>query len=377
MNQPFRVLQVIGQMDRGGAETMIMNLYRNIDRTKVQFDFIVHTEQKCAYDDEILALGGKIFHVPRFTGMNIFNYQKAWKSFFDEHKEYKIIHGHIGSSAAIYLKIAKENGLFTIAHSHNTKNEPNLKGKMYSAISYPTRYVADHFFGCSKSAGKARYGNKVVSSSNFNMLNNAINTEDFIYSNKIRDKKRLELGLDNKFVLGHVGRFNLQKNHTFLIDIFYKINKKMDNSILVLIGDGELRESVENKVRRLGLEGKVIFTGVRSDIPEIMQALDVFLFPSLFEGLPVTVIEAQATSLPCIISNTITEDVNITSNLVEFVPLEEKAEYWAEKVLNCYGKFERVNTYTEIVKEGYDIKDTASWLENFYLKKWIMSNTSL
>lgn len=368
MSQPIRVLQVIGQMDRGGAETMIMNLYREIDRTKIQFDFVVHTDQKCAYDDEIMSLGGKIYSLPRFNGINIVKYQKAWKNFLSKHSEYKIIHGHLGSTAAIYLNVAKKYGLFTIAHSHNTSNEVTLKGKLYSIFTYPTRNIAHYFFGCSKPAGIDRFGSRVVNTSNFKILNNAIKTKEFSYSIHTREMKRTDFNLNKRFVIGHIGRFNIQKNHAFLIDIFKKIHDENNNVILMLIGDGELRESIEEKVNTLGLKDSVIFTGVRSDIPELLQAMDIFVFPSLFEGLGIVTVEAQAAGLKCIVSDKIPEEAYVT-DLVEVLSLKNPVEIWAEKILKYVDGYERTSTYQKIKGKGYDISDTTIWLQEFYLNK--------
>ncbi|MBN8193799.1 glycosyltransferase family 1 protein [Bacillus sp. NTK074B] len=368
MSQPTRVLHVVWKMDRGGAETMIMNLYRNIDRTKVQFDFIVHTDQKCSYDDEIIALGGRIYNIPRFNGINIIKYQNAWKRFFDDHREYKLIHGHLGSTAAIYLYIAKKYGLYTIAHSHNTNNEITLKGKLYSLFAYPTRNIAHYFFGCSQDAGLDRFGKKVVYSSNFKVMNNAIKVEDFIFSGRMREKKRLEFDMGKKFVIGHIGRFNTQKNHTFLIDIFKKIHEKNDKAMLMMIGDGNLRDSIERKVNSLGLQESVIFTGVRPDIQDLLQAIDIFVFPSLFEGLGIVTVEAQASGLRCIVADVIPNEAYVT-NLVDAISLSSPIDTWANAILKYAKGYERKNTYEEIKSNGYDICDTVNWLESFYLKK--------
>lgn len=370
MRQPIRVLQVIGSMNRGGAETMIMNLYRQIDKSKVQFDFMVHTNQKGAYDDEIIKLGGKIYNVPRFKGTNIWTYIKSWKLFFDNHKEYKIIHGHIGSCASIYLGIAKRYGLFTIAHSHNTKSlGKGFKNKLYPLFVYPTRHIADFFFGCSKIAGIDRYGQKVVNSDRFAILKNAIFTESFIYSNVIRKKLRKQLNIEDKFVLGHVGRFSPQKNHQILVDIFKAVHDKNENTVLLLVGDGELRKSMENKVEKLGLLNNVIFAGVRTDIPQLMQAMDVFIFPSLYEGLGMVAIEAQAAGLPCIVADTIPKEAYIT-DLIKCISLKESVDIWAEAILKYDNGYNRRNSYKEVMDRGYDIIDTAKWLENFYQIRW-------
>lgn len=293
MKRPIRILHVLGRLDRGGAETMVMNLYRNIDRTRVQFDFIIHTNDECDYDEEILSLGGIIYHIPQFNGKNFLQFKKAWHSFFKTHPEYKIIHGHVRSTASIYLWIAKKYGLITIAHSHNTSSGVGFSAFIKNTLQYPLRYIADYLFACSKSAGQWLFGKKVLKKNNFIILKNAIDSQKYIYDPNIRIKVRKELQIADKFVIGHIGRFNIQKNHDLLINIFNTVHNRNKNSILLIVGDGELRSSIQKKVENLGLMDSVIFLGVRSDIPELIQAMDFFLFPSLFEGLGIVAIEAQ------------------------------------------------------------------------------------
>lgn len=361
-------------MHRGGAETMIMNLYRQIDRTKVQFDFAVHTNKKMDYDDEIIRLGGKIYSFPSFSGTNIIEYRRAWKSFFDEHNEYNVVHGHIGSSASIYLKIANNRGCYTIAHSHNTNSiSKNLKNIIYPYFAYPTRFIADFFIGCSRMAGVDRFGEKVVSSKDkFAVLNNAIKTEHFVFSKEKRNLMRKELGIDNQLTIGHIGRFNKQKNHMFLLNIFKYISIENPNSVLLLVGDGELRSEIEDKIEQLGLSNNVVLTGVRSDIHDLLQAMDIFLFPSLYEGLPVTLIEAQASGLRCFISDSITNEVQIT-DLIKSISIDKSPMEWATEVLNNKS-YVRYDTSKSIKSSGFDIKETAIWLEKFYLEKSLIKN---
>lgn len=362
----IRILHVIGRMNRGGAETMIMNLYRNIDRTKVQFDFVEHYDERAVFDDEIESLGGKIFRCPRYVIINHYEYQKWWNSFFKDHsEEFAVIHGHIGSSASIYLSIAKKFGLFTIAHSHSARGIISFRDLVYKIISYNTRYIADYFFGCSELAGVSRYGIRTVNGKYFSVLNNAINTSDYKFDNNVRTKMRSELSVEkDDFVIGHVGRFDKAKNQQFLVHIFKSLQQYCSNSKLVLVGTGEDVSQIENLVEELGLKEKVIFTGVRSDVNELLQAFDVFVFPSLYEGLPVTLVEAQAAGLPCVISDTITNEVSLT-NLVNYKSLNDSYDSWADAVLNCID-IERKDMSEEIISAGYDIKTTARWLTDFY-----------
>ena len=369
--KPLRILQVIGIMNRGGAETMIMNLYRNIDREKVQFDFVENSTEHAAFDDEIQSLGGRIYRCPHYTGKNHFQYVKWWNDFFKEHAgEYSIVHGHIGSTAAFYLAAAKRYGLFTIAHSHNTKGALTARGMLYRIMTYPTRHIADYFFACSEQAGIDRFGRRITrNTKRYKILNNAIDTSVFSFDFETKKAVRLSLGvLEDDFVVGHVGRFMGQKNHTFLIDIFYEIHKRDPKAKLLLVGDGPLREQIQQKVKKLSLEESVIFTGIRSDVSELMQAMDVFLFPSIFEGLPVTLVEAQSSGLPCIISNSIPKDTVIVQDLIIERRLDETPEEWAASVLSCRNK-ERTDRVEDIKNRGFDISETSGWMEAFYLDK--------
>lgn len=370
MSEPIRVLQVIGIMNRGGAETMIMNLYRQIDKKKVQFDFVEHTNERAIFDDEIERMGGKIYHCPRFNGKNYFAYKKWWNDFFlNEGVEYTIVHGHIGSTAAIYLKEAKRRGKFAIAHSHSSGTDYSMKSMIYKMFSYNTRNVADYFLGCSKVAGIDRYGKKIVAnSSKFKVLQNAIDVDKYVYSTERRQEIRNELGYSpEQLVIGHVGRMTAEKNHAFILKIFKCISLARSEARLVLVGDGKLREKLEEQVKNLGLSDKVSFLGVRADVNDLMQAMDIFVFPSLFEGLPVTMVEAQASGIPCVISDKVPEECIITEGLVTIKNLLDSSEEWANHILSKR-EIPRVDRSEEIRKCGFDIKETEKWLEEFYLK---------
>lgn len=369
MEKPIRVLHVLGGMNRGGAQTMVMNLYRNIDRAKIQFDFIVHTQKKNDFDDEIKQLGGRIFRVPRYRGINHFQYKKSWNQFFKKHSEYKVIHGHVRSTASIYLKIANRYGLVTIAHSHSTSSGDGFSSYVKTALQYPIRNTADFLFACSHVAGEWLFGKKACKKRNFRVLNNAIDVNKYIFNHKVREKKRREFNLNKDLlVIGHIGRFCTAKNHDFLIDVFNKVYQKNKNVVLILIGDGELKEQIEKKVNRLGLMEHVIFTGIRSDVHELLQIMDVFLFPSLYEGLPVTLVEAQAAGLPCIKSDNVTNEITV-SPLIKSISLKKSVDYWSVKVLKYNNAYRRNNIYKNIKKAGYDIKETSNWYANFILSQ--------
>ena len=371
MGKPIkRVLHVLGKLNRGGAETMIMNIYRNIDRSKIQFDFVIHTNEKCDYNDEIIKLGGKIYSVPHYIGRNHFKYKKAWNNFFNKYSEYKIIHGHIRSTAAIYLKIAKKYGLVTIAHSHSTASRGNkIEQFVKNIMQVPIRYIADYLFACSDEAGVWLFGKKSIKKENYKIVKNAIDVNKYIFDENNRNEMRKILNIENKFVVGHVGNFTYPKNHKFLIDIFYQVQMENKNSILLLVGDGELRSHIEKQMIDLDIKDKVILTGVVKNVNDYMQAMDVFVFPSIFEGLGIAVIEAQAAGLPCVVADTIPDEAFIT-NLIKKISLNKGSQVWSDQILK-YTKYDKRDTYKEVCNHGYDICKTAKWLENFYLERLI------
>lgn len=370
MSEVVRVLHVIGIMNRGGAESMLMSLYRNIDRSKIQFDFIEHSLEPAVFDEEIEALGGRIYRCPQYTGINHCAYKKWWRDFFIEHQtEYQIIHGHIGSTAAIYLKIAKENGLYTIAHSHSAGTDHSAKDLLFKILSFRTRKIADYFFACSKAAGIDRFGSEVTQGINYKVLNNAIDTKKFRYDVKKRNNVRNDLGLTNQILIGHIGRFTSEKNHIFILKVFKELYKLNDNCRLILIGDGPLRHQIEKQASDLGISNAVIFTGVRSDVEEFIQAMDLFLFPSIYEGLGIAFVEAQTSGLPCVISEKVPTEGILTENLVTIKNLEDTPLSWAEHILGRIGE-ERKDRSAEITLNGYDIAETAKWLGDFYINKY-------
>lgn len=359
----IRVLHVVTYMGRGGLETMLMNYYRHIDRSKVQFDFLVHREFEADYDEEIKSLGGRIYHVSRLVPWSR-RYEAELRRFFRTHPEYKIVHVHQDCLSSVALQCAKDCGIpVRIAHSHNSNQDKNIKYlfKRYYMRKIPE--TATELFACGKAAGDWMFGGKA-----YQLLPNAIAAEKYIYEEEKAKKIKKELDLEKNIVIGHIGRFNPQKNHKFLIDIFEKCFEKNQKVRLMLIGDGEGRKEIENKVKERGLQDNVIFMGVRKDVPELLQAMDVFVFPSLYEGLPVTMIEEQAAGVPAVISNRVSEECIITKDLVKVEGLEETPEQWADKILK-QAKINKSDRNEEIKKAKYDVETTAKWLEEYYLKK--------
>lgn len=362
----IKVLQVIDSMDRGGAQVFVMNVLRNINRNKYQFDFLVTTSKKCAYDDEIRSMNGNIYRVPsRREGI-----RKNWnglKDFFQQNK-YDVIHFHTSCPSYIEpLIAAKRAGVKKIIlHSHSSSGPKGLYHEMMRRIYRPKiKNIATHYYACSKEAANWMYG-KYIKSHNINIIPNGIDTGNFIYSDKVNNMKRQELGISrDKFVIGHVGRFAKVKNHDFLIEVFKEINEKAQNSKLLLIGEGVLLEDMRKKVEELGVSNDVFFLQEREDVHEIMQAMDVLVMPSLYEGLPLSLVEAQASGLPCIVSDTVSKEAALT-DLVEFISLKDNISNWCNTILVKSNKKER-NKYNKFVKDsGYDISQTSKMLEEVY-----------
>ena len=359
---PIRILHVFGRLDRGGAETMVMNLYRNIDRSLIQFDFAVHTNDDCDYDKEITELGGRIYHFPRFNGMNIIEYINCWEKFLYTHKEYKIIHGHMYSIASVYLYIAKKYGCYTIAHSHNTSNGKGLKALIKDCFCFPLKYICDYKMACGIEAAKWLFGNNITEMENFKILNNAIDIKKYVNA----PEASIRFNLNNKIVLGHIGRFTKEKNHKFLIKVFYEYLKLNSEAVLLLMGRGKTEFQTKKLVEKLGLENKVLFLGICDNVNEILQLIDAFVFPSMYEGLPVVLVEAQAAGVQCFISDNIANEVCITE-CINKLSLSLPARKWAESILAK--DLRHQDTNREIKVAGYDIVDTVAWISRFYLER--------
>lgn len=363
-NKPIYVLHVYGFFNHGGAEAMGMNLYKNIDRNKVQFGFVVHGEKVGAFEDKVKKMGAEIFRVPKYKGVNHFEYIKAWNDIFKKNPKYTIIHSHVRSTASLYLKIAKKYDLKTIAHSHSTSSGTGVVGKIKDVFQRDIVRDTDQFLACSLQAGEWLFGEKVVKQPNFHVLNNAIDTTDFQFSPIIREQKRKELGFEDKLIIGHVGRFHEVKNHDFIIDIFEQLVSINSEVELVLVGDGELKRQIQKKVKQLSLNKKVHFLGFRDDVDELLQAMDLFLMPSFKEGLPVTLVETQASSLPAVISDTITDEIKL-SEYVIFESLNSTPKEWAESILNTLNELDRKDTSDLIKAAKYDIEVTSEWYTEF------------
>ena len=370
MEKQVRVLHVLGTTNLGGAESRIMDLYRHIDREKIQFDFLIHTTKEGFFDQEIKQLGGKIYYLPSFRVYNYFAYKKACREFFAAHREFQAVQGHMTSTASIYLPIAKKAGVpMTIAHARSAGVDKGMKGWITKLLRKNLYRKCDYMFSCSDLASRAVFGDKQYEAGKVVFVPNAVDTKDFAPDEYMREKIRREYGLENSFVIGHVGRFHYAKNHEFILDIFAEVLKQNKQAKLFLLGDGPRRQEMEEKAAELGIKERVIFAGNQNPVAPYYQAMDVFLFPSRFEGMPGTVVEAQAAGLPCLIADTITTQVKVTE-LVTFLSLEQSAKLWAEQ-LNRIAAEQKIqkNAETEIdlSKTNYDVNYQVKQYEQFYL----------
>ncbi|RRF88973.1 MAG: glycosyltransferase family 1 protein [Coriobacteriaceae bacterium] len=360
----IRVCQFVGNMNGGGVEAVVMNYYRHVDRSKVQFDFIVTENSTIVPREQMESLGGRVFMVPAYTHLPQF--LGTCYDLFREHHEWQIVHSHANAMNVFPLKEAVRAGVpVRISHSHSTAGKgETVKNVMKSVLRTQANRYPTHRFACSKLAGEWLFGKGVP----FELMYNAIDLQRFWFSESARTKVRAELGIaDSQVVIGHVGRFMPQKNHGFLIDAFAKACQKRDDLILLCVGSGDGMASAESKVVELGLSDKVKFLGQRDDVNELYQAFDAFVLPSLYEGLCLVGIEAQAAGLPCILADTITREVDVTSTC-DFLPIDD-ADVWADAFCHiCLrSNAERTNINHDDFA-NYDIVRQGQWLTNRYLE---------
>lgn len=366
-NMPIRIAQIMGKWFGGGVEAVVMNYYRNIDRNKIQFDFICDSDSTAIPYEEIEKLGGRVILVPPYQ--KIFKYHKELKKVLRA-GNYKIVHSHINTLSVFSLWAAKSVDIpIRIAHSHSTTNKKEKKKNLLKQILRPfSKVFATHYICCSELSGRWLFGDKEYDKGHVYLLNNAIDLDKFKYDEKIRKEKRKALNIpDDTLVVGHIGRFVEQKNHRFLIDIFDEIYKKNHKVCLILVGQGPLMDEMKEKVRVLGINEVVQFLGQRDDVNDLYQVFDVFLLPSLYEGLPVVGIEAQATGNLCFFSLDMTRETKVLDTTI-FMSLDSTSEEWATFILKMAKDYLKVDRTNEISKCGFNIKKEASKLEKEYFK---------
>lgn len=366
----IRVLHAVSIMNRAGQETFLMNVYRTIDKDKIQFDFQCSDQGIGDYDDEIRKLGGHLIYlgknnirIPylRYIGDVILQYK-----FFKMHKEYDIFHIHTYHAFNAFLTIlgAKLAGMeHIILHSHNSHALHPRLHRIFRIILGRMRITR---YACSKMAAKWMYGENSLLKQNVKIIKNGVFPEKFIFSNEGRHSIRKDLGIEDNVVIGHIGRFEHQKNHEFLVEVFYKFLKKEPEAKLLLIGSGSLKKEIENKVQKLGISDKVLFLGVREDISQLLWGMDAFLFPSFYEGLSVVAIEAQAAGVPILASDKLSEETRV-AECIYFYPLEKGVDEWSEQLYDIC-RIGHKNTLLDIKRSGYDIHDTVSFMTSDYIR---------
>ena len=362
MGEPIRVLQIVTQMNRGGIECLLMDLYRNLDRSRVQFDFYTCREEPGLFDAEIESLGGHIYYNPP---LSLHGVDKRFATFFRAHPEYRIVHAQMNQWCGWILKGAKQAGVpVRIAHAHTALAGRSLKNMVKNWVKRSVNCTATHRFAVSKKAGAWLYG----ADNEFHVWPNPIDCEKFRFSPERRDQMRGILGLGDALTLIHVGNLRPEKNHPFLLDVFAEVRKRRPDTKLLSIGADYSNGTILRMAEEKGMLSGVQFLGLRSDVPELLQAGDVFVFPSRYEGFPGAVLEAQAAGLPCLISDTITDEVAITPLVVQF-SITTAPSVWAEKVLTlCHTK--REDTSKMIATAGFSLQQVTRDWEAFYMENW-------
>lgn len=363
--EPIKILHIVEMIsENSGVSSVVLNYYRNMDQKKFVFDFMTHTEVSPDVRKMLEGNGSCIYTMPELSGRNISLYQKKLDEFFEQHEgEYQIIHGHLPNAAAFYMKAAKKHGnQVRILHSHNSCGaDSTLKRMRNYFLNHMGVRASNVYFACSKPAAEYLYGK--TNRKKVFIINNAIELETFAYNPEMREQLRKKYQVENKVVIGHVGRFAEQKNHKFIIEIAKLLKEHKKEFVFLLVGDGKLRVEIENRVRKEHLEQYVLFTGSVSDPQDYFQMMDMFVLPSFYEGLPVVGVEAQAAGLPCIISDTITKEVLLTDGIKQ-LPIQN-ANHWAEEILHMPIQRQK-DSIKQIREKGFDIKQEAKRLEEIY-----------
>ena len=384
LGEKIVVLQVLSCLELGGAESRVMDLCRQMHHSDIQYAFLLHDKGPDYYEEEAKRLDCPIYRVPRFRFLNYFSYKKALKTFFKEHPEINIVQGHMTSTASIYLPIAKKCGVkATISHVRSAGVDPGMKGKLTNLLRKNLDHKTDYMWACSIEAAKAVYGEQHLNNHEVRVIPNAIDVDKYVPSESLKEagrKIREKYGMEGKLVIGHVGRFHYAKNHEFLLNVFAEIVKQREDAVLLLVGEGSLMEDVKKQAEGLNISDKVIFAGRQSAPEQFYQAMDLLIFPSRYEGLPGTIVEAQAAELPCIVSDSVTRDVQVTE-LADYESLNRSPAEWAAIALAHYEEmsyrkrkgFDRSDNRNvwqspaDILKaNGFDVCTQAEQLKNIY-----------
>ncbi len=364
----LRVLHSVSNMGRAGIETMLMNYYREMDRDRIQFDFLANKPVPGEYDEEIRSLGGRVFVSPGLNPVHYPRYRRYVLDLLQENRDIRIVHAHNEAMGYYALQSAKEAGIrIRIAHAHNTRIIRDYKYPLKLVCKQLLPGAATDYWGCGRDAGIYYYGKKRWNTSGF-ILHNAIDVERFGFRPEVREHQRRQTGLEQCFVIGHVGRFNVQKNHSRLLDIFAAVAKDVPEARLVLIGTGELEQAMKEKAQHLGILDRTIMPGQMADVSAWYQAMDCFVLPSLFEGLPVVGIEAQAAGLPCVFSDRVTDEVLLSPEACR-ISLDTNDSEWARQIAAArQPKTNRLQGMETVRRAGYDIHKEARKLQEIYLE---------
>ncbi len=371
-----KILHIVGQMNRCGAETLIMNIYRHIDRNKVQFDFAVHTVQPGHFDQEIVALGGRILHLPKPSAVGFHTYGRALANTLRKYGPFAVVHSHVHHFSGYIMHVAKKEGvLIRVAHSHSSQDGQRNSWLRIAYRWYMRRLIRKHtihMFGCSRVACEVLFGSDCWQDSRVTVLPNAIDLA--LYEALPDDRHALRQNIPisaDVLLIGHVGRFRRPKNHLFLIEVFDALLQKLPSVHLILVGDGPLKSEIESLIQTKGIKDSVHLLGIRSDVPQIMSTLDLFLFPSLYEGLGIALIEAQAAGVPCVVADTVPNEADVKIGLIHFVNLQDRVDLWVQKILEGL-RTDRPNWVDRqhaLQAAGYDIRHISLWLQEKYAGK--------
>jgi putative glycosyltransferase len=348
-----------GTMDRGGVSTFMMNVYEKMHSEKIQIDFLVHTLSTGVRDEDILNLGGKIYRVPARGKNPLQNYRQIKQIMLNG--KYDVVHAHADAGNSTILSIAKKCNIpIRISHCHNTNytNKSLLKRFLNDQFKKQIPKYATHLWACSEKAGEWLYGNH-----SFEVIPNAIDVQKFIYSPQLSKDLRKELNLENKFVIGHVGRFDYQKNHDFLLKVFVEVVNEREDAHLVLIGKGGLEEAIKKQANQLGILDKISFLGESSNVNKLINVFDVGVFPSLFEGFSIAMVEMQVNGLPLVVSDNVPNEINLTDN-IRFLSLDETIKYWCKTILETKGRDN--GAVDKIIAKGYNLSDMVNKLTKTY-----------
>ena len=364
----LRVLHSVSNMGRAGIETMLMNYYREMDRDRIQFDFLANKPVPGEYDEEIRSLGGRVFVSPGLNPVHYPRYRRYVSDLLQENRDIRIVHAHNEAMGYYALQSAKDAGIrIRIAHAHNTRIIRDYKYPLKLVCKQLLPGAATDYWSCGRDAGIYYYGKKRWNTSGF-ILHNAIDVERFGFRPEVREHQRRQTGLEKCFVIGHVGRFNVQKNHSRLLDIFAAVAKAVPEARLVLIGTGELEQAMKEKAQHLGILDRTIMPGQMADVSTWYQAMDCFVLPSLFEGLPVVGIEAQAAGLPCVFSDRVTDEVLLSPEACRIF-LDADDSEWARQIAAArQPETNRLQGMETVRRAGYDIHKEARKLQKIYLE---------